>query len=122
MLFVDKVLDVLDPYIAEIIFTVLTTYFGWAIRLFFASKASQDNLHLALETGVDLVTDRLADAINGGSIFKGTQSNAIAEVVAYVKGSVPGSIKTLKASERQLEKMAKAKINGRVAWLASALK
>lgn len=55
----DQALDLLDPHIAELIWGAIVAYFGWVFRYIAKTKQSQDSLHRALGTGVDLVTDAL---------------------------------------------------------------
>jgi len=70
----DSVLDMLDPYITEVLFGLILSAFGGIATRIFRTKASQDSLHSALETGVDLVTDAIAEA---GSTAVGGVDKAI---------------------------------------------
>lgn len=119
----DRILDFIDPYIVEGILLILTTYFGVVYRTIFRTKASQDSLHKALTTGVDGVTDRIAEMLTS-SAEQGVRVGGPAlvdRVVDYVKGSIPDSLKFLKASDTQLYKMADAKIKARAADMAAQL-
>jgi len=106
----DKVLDTLDPYIAEFIFATLTFYFGGVIRLFFRTQESQANLKKAIGTGVDLVTDELARLASGGNYraMSTIPPATVERMVNYVESSVPDSIKHLKATRSHLRMMVEA--------------
>ena len=116
----DQALDMLDPHIAELIFAAIATYFGWVFRYIFKTKQSQDSLHRALGTGVDLVTDALVALVlrhpAGFAVdqFAGT-------VVNYVRGSVPGALRWLLPSEAQLMTMAEAKLKERTAEIMAKM-
>ncbi len=114
----DRILDLADPYIAEAIFTLLVTYFGWAFKSIFKTKQSQESLHSALNTGVDMITDLLAHSASAATgKVDVIADQMISEVVDYTRLSVPDAIKHLKPTTVQLRKMAIAKIRGRLADL-----
>ena len=116
----DRVLDTLDPHIAELIWTALLTYFGWVFRWIARTKESRDALHRALQTGVDLATDAIVAAILANPA--GIAADRLAgQVVSYVRGSVPDALKWLLPSEAQLIKMAEAKLNAKAAELLAKM-
>ena len=116
----DQTLDFLDPHIAELIWGGIVTYFGWVFRYIAKTKQSQDSLHRALGTGVDLVTDALVAMILTNPA--GIAADRLAgQVVGYVKGSVPGALRWLLPSDAQLMKMAEAKLNAAVADLVAKM-
>lgn len=124
----DTLLDRLDPIIAEAIFGLVMLYAGNVVRLFFRNKESQDNLHKALETGVDYVTDELADFVQrriagglGGAPLS-VPNDLVQRISEYAETSVPGAIKTIKqATPEKLMEMARAKANVRVTQLRDML-
>lgn len=117
----DRLLDVADPYIAEAIVGVASTYMGFLFRSVFKTKESQASLHRAIATGVDYVTDHLAASISQHSTFVTSLDRLPPEVsdalVGYIKGSVPGAVAYLKADDHQLNRMARAAINARMLQL-----
>ena len=116
----DQTLDLLDPHIAELIWGAIVAYFGWVFRYIAKTKQSQDSLHRALGTGVDLVTDALVAMILTNPA--GIAADRLAgQVVGYVKGSVPGALRWLLPSDAQLMKMAEAKLNAAVADLVAKM-
>lgn len=109
-----RILEALDPIIAELLMTLIVTYFGWVIRTFFKSAESQRNLHKALETGVDFASDLLMEYLLGTMSKEEVKTAAISRVVNYVNSSVPDAKKQLKASEIQIHRMATAYVNKRI--------
>lgn len=121
----DQVLDQLDPAVSTALFTVIMGSFGslgWVgvvLRQILATKQAQASLHSALDSGVDWVTDKIAEMVVG-------QRHALSreqitdKIVDYVKGSVPGALKTLRkeATQEQLKKMAEGRLNMRLMELA----
>ena len=111
----DTILDKLDPILAELIIGGIATYATWFGKTFMRSQKSQENLHRALYTGVDYVTDVLASSISGSpDSQQDLREKAVAEIVTYVKGSVPDSVAYLKASDTQIAKMAWSFVNPRL--------
>ena len=114
----DRTLDFLDPFIAEALFALAFAYFGPFLKVFFVSKKSQDDLHRALETGVDTITDKLASLVEGARVsgpedmdqLEARVNGLVEEVVQYTQESVPGAIKHLKPTTSLLRKMARAKL------------
>lgn len=121
----DQLMDRLDPYLTEIIVGLLSTYLGGFFRSMFKSKQSQENLHKALYTGVDFVTDHLAAYLARYTSIPATidklPPEVVEAVVDYVKGSVPDAVRYLKASDDQIAKMAKATIINRMIQIRSLL-
>lgn len=117
---IDRVFDFADPYIAELIWGFIATYYGWVFRWIFKTRESRDALHRALGTGVDLVTDALVRMILTNPA--GIAADKLAgTVVDYARGSVPDALKWLLPSEAQLIKMAEAKLNAKVAELVTQM-
>lgn len=116
----DRIFDFADPHIAELIWGAIATYFGWVFRYIAKTKQSQDSLHRALETGVDLITDVLVRLIltNPAGI---AADKLVGTVIDYARGSVPGALKWLLPSEEKLLEMATAKINAKVADLIAKM-
>lgn len=116
----DQIFDFADPHIAELIWGAIATYFGWVFRYIAKTKQSQDSLHRALETGVDLITDVLVRLIltNPAGI---AADKLVGTVIDYARGSVPGALKWLLPSEEKLLEMATAKINAKVADLIAKM-
>ena len=116
----DQTFDFLDPHLTELIWGGIVTYFGWVFRYIAKTKQSQDSLHRALGTGVDLVTDALVAMILTNPA--GIAADRLAgQVVGYVKGSVPGALRWLLPSDAQLMRMAEAKLNAAVADLVAKM-
>lgn len=116
----DQALDILDPHITELIWGAIVTYFGWVFRYIAKTKQSQDSLHRALGTGVDLVTDALVRMVLTNPA--GMAADKLAgTVVDYAKGSVPGALRWLLPSEAQLIRMAEAKLKERTADLIAKM-
>ena len=116
----DRIFDFADPHIAELIWGAIATYFGWVFRYIAKTKQSQDSLHRALETGVDLITDVLVRLILTNPA--GIAADKLAgTVLDYARGSVPGALKWLLPSEEKLLEMATAKINAKVADLIAKM-
>lgn len=117
---IDNIVDFMDPHIAELIWGVIVSYFGWVFRYIAKTKQSQESLHRALHTGVDLVTDVLVRMVLTNPA--GMAADRLAgTVVEYVRGSVPDALRWLLPSEQQLIDMATAKLNERVADLVAKM-
>lgn len=121
----DTALDQLDPTIANILFTAIMAslgglgWFGILLRQLLKTKQAQNSLHMALDTGVDWVTDQIADLATGS--YRAPSREQIRDkLLDYVKGSVPDSLKTLRkqATPEQLMRMAEARINVRMNEIA----
>jgi hypothetical protein len=120
----DQALDKIDPVIANALFTLIMGSLGslgWVgitIRKLLMTKAAQDNLHRALDTSVDYVTDQIAALIADGFMRQKDLDGITDKMVDYVQGSVPGSLKKLKASPAQLKRMVQARLNVRIDQMA----
>lgn len=113
-----QILDAADPYISEAIFGFLATYTGFLFRYIFRTNQSQESLHKAIQTGVDLVTDSIA--LKADEYLEKGIPPALREIVTtYAIQSVPDAVKFLKADHNKLELLATAKIRERVAQFAS---
>jgi hypothetical protein len=111
----DRILDFLDPYIAEVIITLIGSYFGWIYRYVLVTKQSQESLHKAIHSGVDLSTDMLATMASAGVGGSDKQLGIIVDqVVAYTEKSVPDAVKYLAPSADQLRLLATAKVKRRL--------
>ena len=122
----DTLLDAADPFIAEAIWGGLVVLLGpwlgrilWVMNVFYKEKKARDVLHQALESGVDMITDKLALAVEqGGAGAYEAGEATINEIVDYVQGSVPDALGTLKsATHSQLQRMARGKVNVRLSQL-----
>lgn len=121
----DATLDQFDPAIANalyVAFIALLGSLGWvgvAIKQILQTKQAQDSLRKALESGVDWVSDQIAEMLEG-TYAAPTKDQIAGSLIDYVKGSVPDALKVLRkqATPEQLERMAHGKINLRLLELA----
>lgn len=90
----DQIFDYLDPHIAEAIWTLIGTYFGWVFRWVLRTRESRDALHRAIQTGIDKVTDLLVIAILNHPLGF-TVDRFIGTVADHVFDSVPDALKFL---------------------------
>lgn len=112
------ILELLKPVLVEVILGLIAAYATWFTRNFIKSQESQKNLHKAISTGVDYVTDLLVDSIGAGDArAKALRTQAAHQLVDYTNSSVPGAISHLKTNDEHLTKMATAAINQRLMWL-----
>ena len=91
---IDRTLDFLDPYLVELIWTMIAlpilNRFRWIAR----TKESREALHRALATGVDRVTDALVLLILANPLgFKVDQ--LAGQVADHVFASVPDALRFL---------------------------
>lgn len=111
----DQILDYIDPYIAEFIIGVIGAKMAWVYTYVVRTRQSQESLHSAIHTGVDLITDALARTVPGANVK--VPDVLVQEVVEYTMQSVPDAVKFLKAKRRSIELLARAKINARLPQL-----
>ena len=121
----EQLMDRLDPYLTEILVGLITTYAGGFFRSMLKTKQSQENLHKAIFTGVDYVTDHPAAYLARHTSVPATidklPPEVVEAVISYVKGSVPDAVRYLKASDEQIGKMAKASIINRLFQIRSMI-
>lgn len=113
----DQILDYADPYIAEFLIGLIGTRLVWVYTYVARTKQSQESLHSAIHTGVDLITDALARTVPGANTP--VPDVLVQEVVEYTMQSVPDAVKFLKAKRRSIELLARAKINMRLPHILS---
>ncbi|WP_232845005.1 hypothetical protein [Paracoccus onubensis] len=115
MSIIDSMQNILQPIIVDyavwLILAVLAWFFRrlperWRIDI---EAKHREALHWALYTGVGLVIDNLQ---RHPSIA--VPDRAASEIVDYVRRSVPGAIRKLGPSQKQLEQMARAKLQERL--------
>lgn len=109
---INTIQDFVDTAIVEIIFTAIMTYGGWLARWFFRTRESREALHSAIHTGVGMITNEIFDLARPEHADR-SDGVLIDKVVAYARGSVPDSIKWLKADDVTMRNMAKAYINAK---------
>lgn len=112
---IDTVQSILAPIVADYLGFLLLALVGFFMRHLpskWRLEVEQKHrlaLHKALETGVNLAVDTLqrhpAVAVH---------DKAIAVVVDYVAGSVPDALQRLAPTQKQLEDMARAKIQAKL--------
>lgn len=105
----DTILDRLDPIIAEAIIILIGARFGWIFTVLFRTKAAQDNLHRAIESGIDWATDEIAQLLNSGGEEEAKRI-AVDKVVSHVEASVPDSLKILKANPKAVRNIVEGKV------------
>lgn len=115
MSIIDSIQNILQPIIVDyavwLVLGALAWFFRrlperWRIDI---EARHRDALHSALNTGAGLVVDTLQ---RHPSIA--VPDRAAGEIVEYVRRSVPGAIRRLGPSQKQLEQMARAKLQERL--------
>lgn len=115
----DTIQSILQPIIVDYAVFLLAGGAAWFFR-FLPTKwrldveaRHRDALHKALNTGVGLALDTI-------QLHPGVAAADLAasQVVGYVKRSVPDAIKKLGPSQKQLEDMARSKIQEAVDGIA----
>ena len=112
---IDSLQSVLQPVIVDLLMFVILALAGWVMsklpekwRVEIEAK-HREALHKALDTGIGLLIDTAQKhpAVAGPDM-------ALDTVLDYVERSVPDAIKRLGPSRKQLEDMARAKLQQRV--------
>lgn len=118
----EELLALLTPFLTDALYIVILGslgslgWLGIAAKSVLETKAAQDSLHRALDTGLDWVSGNIL-ALARNEPTNMSVKDIAADMVTYVTGSVPDSIKKTKGSKEQIQRMAEARINDRLSSL-----
>jgi hypothetical protein len=101
----ETVLSSLNTYVVELMLTAILTYGGFLGRWLLRTKESREALHVALSTGLSLVSGKIFERVTGVE-SKVEVADLVEELVDYVELSVPDALKFLRPSRKHLEVMA----------------